>query len=171
MPGGGSPSPRPIRSMSPLDRARRLSLCLMSAGHRQLAAKDHRVHFITGKRPRADIAQNAVHRNVRKDVFMPGDLVEIRPWKEIRQTLDDDFSTRGLVFMPGMERFCGRRARVFKRIRMLYDEHQRKMVKVRNAYILDGVICKGRNAFDKEGCDKSCFYFWNCLWLRRIEQQ
>jgi len=159
---------RAYERLSLLDRVINLSLRMMSALHRRFAAKDRRVHFITGKRPGVGNTGDTTDMDLKKEAFVPGDIVEIRPWSVIREILDDNFSTQGLVFMPGMERFCGRRARVFKKIRMVYDEQRQKMVKIRDTYILEGIICEGRDAFDKEGCDKSCFYFWKRQWLHRV---
>ena len=45
----------------------------------------------------------------------PGDWVEVRSEQEILSTLDDGAALDGLVFMPEMLAFCGRRFRVYKR--------------------------------------------------------
>ena len=44
-----------------------------------------------------------------------GDLVEVRPAREILGTLDAGGTLGGLVFMPEMLEYCGRRFRVSRR--------------------------------------------------------
>jgi hypothetical protein len=42
------------------------------------------------------------------------------------------------------------------------------MLKVkRPRYLLDEAICDGAGMYDKEGCDRCCFYFWTDRWFRR----
>jgi len=102
--------------------------------------------------------------------FKPGDLVEILPYEEIEKNLDTERRCGGLTFLRLMHQYCGRRAYVYKRVRMIYDERLQKMVKIRNTYLLEGIICDGKDFFSKEGCDKSCFLFWKDKWLRKVKE-
>ena len=97
-----------------------------------------------------------------------GDVVEVLTYDEIRQTLDGNDCFDHLEFMYGMRRYCGTRQTVLKRLNMMFDERTRKMIKLRNTVILKDVICDGAGLFDREGCDRSCFYFWKDRWLRPI---
>lgn len=106
--------------------------------------------------------------DTRKSPINVGDIVQIRSIDEIKATLDPTGKCEGLQFMISMEKYCGREARVFKKVRTIFDERLWKMVKVRNAYLLDGIICDGRDVFDGEGCDRSCFFFWKDKWLLKI---
>jgi len=101
-------------------------------------------------------------------MMQKGDLAEILPLDEIRKTLDQNGRCNGLQFMLGMEKLCGRRARVLKKVRTIFDERLWKMVRIRDTYLLEGVICDGRDVFEGEGCDRSCFFFWKENWLRKI---
>ncbi len=102
--------------------------------------------------------------------FKPGDFVEVLSMDEIRSTLDAYGKCGGLAFMPGMGRFAGKRFTVLKGVRTMFDERAWKMVKLKGTYILSDVICDGRDMFDKEGCDRCCFYFWKERWLRKVEK-
>jgi hypothetical protein len=94
--------------------------------------------------------------------------VEVLSYEEVFCTLDEESTCGGLQFMEGMKRFCGQRLVVRKKVRMMFDERARRMVRIsRNRYILDGAICDGKGQYDREGCDRCCFYFWSDRWLRR----
>jgi len=102
------------------------------------------------------------------EVFRPGDRVVILPLERIQATLDDRGYCDGLQFMEGMGDHCGRTFTVMKQVRLIYDEGERRMLRVkRPRYILEGAICHGKHAYDREGCDRSCFFFWSSRWLAR----
>jgi hypothetical protein len=67
--------------------------------------------------------------------------------------------------MPGMEKHCGRGFRVRKRVRAIFDERAWRMLKIKNTFLLDDCVCEGRGMYDKEGCDRCCYYFWKADWL------
>ena len=94
----------------------------------------------------------------------PGDLVEVKSENEIRSTLDSLDRTRGLGFMPGMARYCGKTFRVYKKVRMIILEGSGEVRHLKHTVLLNGVICDGEHFV----CDRSCFYFWKEAWLRRL---
>jgi hypothetical protein len=99
-----------------------------------------------------------------------GDLVEVLSYEEIRRTLDERGTCDGLDLMEGMKQFCGRRFVVMKKVELLYDEVAHRMLKIKKErYLLEGVICDGRGATQREGCDRCCFYFWSRPWLRKVQ--
>ena len=96
----------------------------------------------------------------------PGEWVEVRPAKEIQATLDARGRLRGLVFMPEMQQFCGRRFRVFKKVKTIVLETNQEMRKIGSPTVfLEGSLCDG--SYHGE-CDRACFCFWREEWLRRI---
>ncbi len=99
-----------------------------------------------------------------------GDLVEVLSVEDIDLTLDSERKHDGLKFLRPMEQYCGRRFRVLKPVRRILDEHNRVMQKTRDTVILDGGICHGRGLYGREGCDRSCFFFWKAAWLRKLEE-
>lgn len=105
----------------------------------------------------------------QRAIFREGEMVKIRSLEEIKATLDSAGRCEGLQFMPGMQKYCGRQAWVMKKVHMMFDERLWKMVKIRHAYILRGIICDGRDVFDGEGCDRSCYFFWKDKWLNKKE--
>lgn len=96
-----------------------------------------------------------------------GDWVRVRSLEEIRSTLDARGFHKGLSFMPGMDALAGRRLRVLKPVRQIYDEHHRDMRRLKNTVILEGATCGGTGVI--EGCDRACPFFWREIWLERAE--
>jgi len=98
--------------------------------------------------------------------LQPGDWVEVRSTREISSTLDDEGKHRGLSFTREMQKFCGKRFRVYKRLDKIILEATGELRTIRSpTVLLEGVICDGQF---HGGCAKSCFCFWRAIWLRRV---
>jgi hypothetical protein len=97
----------------------------------------------------------------------PGEIVEIKSREEIFATLDEDDKTQGLRFDGEMLKYCGRRARVLRRIENIIDEKTGRMLTIRrDTVILDGVICRGDY---HRSCPRAIYPYWREAWLRRVE--
>jgi hypothetical protein len=98
--------------------------------------------------------------------LQPGEWVEVRPLEEISATLDENGRHKGLFFMHGMDKFCGQRFRVFKRVERIMLETTGETRKiVAPTVFLEGALCDG-TAYG--GCDRSCFCYWREVWLKRV---
>jgi hypothetical protein len=98
----------------------------------------------------------------------PGEIVEIKSKEEIFSTLDEDDKTQGLRFDGEMLKYCGRRARVLRRIEKIIDEKTGRMLRIRrDTVILDGVICTGDY---HRSCPRAIFPYWREVWLKRVEE-
>ncbi len=96
----------------------------------------------------------------------PGDCVQVKSIDEISQTLDKRRKYKGLIFMPEMENFCGKKFEVFKNVKILKFEETGEVRKlISPAVSLKGVYCNGEY-HDK--CDRSCFHIWNEIWLKKV---
>jgi hypothetical protein len=96
----------------------------------------------------------------------PDEWVEVRSIDEISQTLDEKRKYKGLLFMPEMEKFCGKQFRVFKVVRVIKLESTGEVRKLKTPSIfLEGVYCDGER---HEGCGRACFHFWKEAWLKKI---
>jgi len=98
----------------------------------------------------------------------PGELVEVKSIDDILATLGPDRKYKGLLWMTGMRKFCGKRYRVLKRIENILLETNGDSRKMKNTVILEGVMCNGSEFGD---CDRSCFHFWREVWLKRVEEE
>ncbi|HVP24382.1 MAG TPA: hypothetical protein VMS81_00185 [Methanomicrobiales archaeon] len=109
---------------------------------------------------------SAGHKGIgTKDLNLnPGELVEVRSEEEIRSTLDRRNRYRGLIFMPAMWQFCGKRFRVYKKvvdIKLETTGHMRRIMSP--TVFLEGVTCNR--------CDRECYCFWKEAWLKRVPDQ
>jgi hypothetical protein len=98
-----------------------------------------------------------------------GELVEIRSLQEITATLDSRGELESLPFMPEMEMWCGRQARVFRRVDKIFDWITMSgLRRMRDTVILEGIRCDGS---DHSGCQADCPTLWKESWLRRVPRK
>jgi len=93
-----------------------------------------------------------------------GEEAEVRTLAEIRATLDERGALDGIPFMPEMERFAGRRARVWRRADRLCVEGAPTHRRLRDTVFLEDLRCDGS---EHAGCQRACLLLWNEAWLRR----
>jgi hypothetical protein len=99
--------------------------------------------------------------------LQPGELVEIRTKDEIVRTLDRNNTNRGLSFDTEMLKYCGRQARVLRRVERIIDEKTGRMFRLGgDCIILDGVVC---TADYNQYCPRGIYPYWREIWLRRVE--
>jgi hypothetical protein len=98
--------------------------------------------------------------------LQPGELVEVKSREEIFQTLDRTGHNRGLRFDIEMLRYCGKRARVQRRVSRLISEKDGKMIHMKgDCIVLDGFICA---ADFHQNCPRGTEGYWREIWLRRV---
>lgn len=106
---------------------------------------------------------------LEKTNLQPGELVRIRTKEEILKTLNKDLLNRGMGFDEEMSRFCGREAKVLRRVERIIDEKTGKMLRMKNpCIVLEGTFCEGvYNA----NCPRAIYCFWRENWLERIDER
>lgn len=95
--------------------------------------------------------------------FRPGDLVEVRARDEIQATLDAEHKLEGLQFMPEMDRYCGRRLRVYRRAEGVYLDGLYYLAGIAGTVLLQDVRCDGSA---HGGCHMGCLILWKEAWLK-----
>jgi hypothetical protein len=91
----------------------------------------------------------------------------VKSLEEIRKTLDSAGRYFGLLFLPEMQQFCGKRFHVRRRLERMYLEHSGEIRTMKNTVLLSGVHCDGVGS----GCDRCCFLYWREAWLRRVSER
>jgi hypothetical protein len=120
------------------------------------------------KRMIVDSNKGSVSNNSFDEILNlePGELVQVRSIEEINASLDEKRKYKGLVFMKGQEKFCGKKYKVFKKVKEIRlestGEHR---ILISPTVFLEGVICDG---ISYEGCDRACYIFWREAWLKRV---
>jgi hypothetical protein len=100
--------------------------------------------------------------------LQPGELVRVKSKEEILKTLDKNLKNRGMGFDAEMSRFCGRTARVARRIDHIIDENNGRMLHMKNpCIVLEGVVCEGAYSAN---CPRAITAYWREIWLDRVEE-
>ena len=101
--------------------------------------------------------------NSAQEMFLLGDLVEVRSAVEVLATLDAKGTLESLPFMPEMLAFCGRQFRVSRQaFKTCVDD--REMRRLEDTVFLKDVRCDGAS---HGGCARACLVFWKTAWLKR----
>lgn len=100
----------------------------------------------------------------------PARWARVRPWAEIRATLDRRGRLDGVSTMPEMERFAGMRLPVARRVEDVGIElpwwYKGGTAEV---YVLAGARCGGAAFAATGGCDRNCGIMWHRAWLELEE--
>jgi hypothetical protein len=101
----------------------------------------------------------------------PGDLVRVRPYKDILATLGPNNKNKGLVFDAEMVPYCEHTYRVQDRVHKFIDEGSGKMAFLRTpAVILENVWCQSRYSSCRVFCPRSIYSWWREVWLEKVEE-
>lgn len=101
----------------------------------------------------------------------PGEMVRVKSYREILETLGDTCRNRGMYFDAEMVPFTGSTFRVLKRVRQSIDEKTGKMIHfTSDAIILDNVVCQARYATCRRFCPRSIYPYWREIWLERVTE-
>jgi hypothetical protein len=104
--------------------------------------------------------------------LQPGELVRIKPLKEILNTLDTSNRNRGLLFDAEEVPFCGGTYRVQKRVTEIINERTGKMRKMKSpCIVLDDVFCLARYSECRLFCPRSIYSYWKEIWLERVDSK
>ena len=99
-----------------------------------------------------------------------GELVRVRGYQEILQTIDENSNNRGMSFDAEMVPFCGGTYRVLDRVSQIIDEKTGKMLRLRkDCIMLDGVECRACYAKHRKFCPRSIYPYWREIWLDRVD--
>jgi hypothetical protein len=102
--------------------------------------------------------------------LQPGELVRIKPYKEILGTIDYNNRNRGLYFDAEEVPYCGQTYRVQRRVTKIVNERTGKMRVMKTpSVILDSVICESRYSECRLACPRSIYSYWRENWLERVE--
>ncbi len=101
--------------------------------------------------------------------LQPGELVRVRSYDEILETLDERGQNRGMSFDAEMVPYCNGTYRVARRINTILDERTGKIQHLKNECIqLEGVVCGACYAKYRRFCPRSLLPYWREIWLERV---
>jgi len=103
--------------------------------------------------------------------LQPGELVRVKPYKEILATLDRGNKNRGLFFDAEMVPYCGGTYRVKARIHNFLDEKTGRMTRLKTpAVVLENVWCQSRYSDCRMFCPRAIYSWWREIWLERVSE-
>jgi hypothetical protein len=98
-----------------------------------------------------------------------GELVKVKEYQEILETLDEEWKNRGMYFDAEGVPFCKGTYRVQQRVQQIINEKTGKMMHFKtDALILDGVFCRARYSKCRLFCPRSIYPYWREIWLERV---
>jgi hypothetical protein len=101
--------------------------------------------------------------------LQPGELVRVKPYREILKTLSSKNRNRGLYFDAEEVPYCGGTYRVLHRVEKIVNERNGEMLEMKTpCIILDTVICEGRYSECRLFCPRSIYSYWREIWLERV---
>lgn len=100
-----------------------------------------------------------------------GELVKVKSYQTILETLNTECKNRGLYFDAEMVPYCGGTYRVKDRLLKFLDEKTGKLVTLKTpALILDGVSCQARYSPCRMFCPRGIYSWWREIWLERVSE-
>jgi hypothetical protein len=101
----------------------------------------------------------------------PGELVRVKSYHEILETLDVSSRNRGMHFSKEMVPYCGKEFRVHARVDRLVDEKTGRLLTMKTpGIILDGVICAALYQKNLLFCPRATYPYWREIWLDRVNK-
>lgn len=134
-------------------------------GYDQLQKKRRGVPY---PRKQGRIAQGQLTPTDHLDL-QPGDLVRVKSYEEILDTLNRANKNRGLFFDAEMVPYCGGTYRIHSSVERFLDEKTGKMIHLkRPAWTLEGVWCRSRYSECRLACPRSIYSWWRDVWLEKL---
>jgi hypothetical protein len=104
--------------------------------------------------------------------LQPGELVRVRDYEDILDTLDGNAHNRGMYFDAEMVPYCGGTYRVLDRITRIINEKTGKMLILNNDCImLEKVVCNACYSKFRRFCPRSIYPYWREIWLERVDRE
>jgi hypothetical protein len=103
--------------------------------------------------------------------LQPGELVRIKSYEQILDTIDIRNKNHGLSFDAEMVPYCGHVYRVRARVNNFINEKTGKMLSMKvPALILEGVQCNSRYSDCRMFCPRGIYSWWREIWLERVPE-
>jgi hypothetical protein len=100
-----------------------------------------------------------------------GELVQIKHYDEILETVNEHLSNRGMAFHAEMAMHCGETFRVSQRLRKMMNEKTGQLMVLKNeCLVLEGMECIGVYA-KPIYCPRACYPYWREIWLKRVNNE
>jgi CRISPR/Cas system endoribonuclease Cas6 (RAMP superfamily) len=105
----------------------------------------------------------------KKNKFNAGEMVRVKQRDKIISSIDSKNNTlEGCLFSEQMWTYCGNKYNILKVVDNIFNEHRQKTFKTNSPlYILENLVCEGKENDYPHKCDHSCFLLWHEEWLEK----
>lgn len=102
--------------------------------------------------------------------LQPGEMVRVKKFEEILETIDWDYYNRGLRWDAEMAPYCGGVYRVRKRVKQILNEKTGKMIRLKSEPVmLEGAVCQSKYSNCRYFCPRAIYAYWREVWLERVD--
>ena len=100
--------------------------------------------------------------------LQPGELVRVKSYERILQTLTTTNKNRGMFWDAEMVPYCDQTHRVRSRVTSIIDEKTGRMQEMKSpCIILESVTCQARYSDCRMFCPRGIYPYWREIWLER----
>ena len=101
--------------------------------------------------------------------IQPGEMVQIKSYEEILETLNKKNKNQGLSFDAEMVPYCGTVRRVVARVERTIDDRTGKMLLISSdCLMLEGTVCRSKYGAKRLFCPRTACAYWREIWVKRI---
>jgi hypothetical protein len=102
--------------------------------------------------------------------LQPGELVRVKSYAEILDTLNANNRNRGMLFWDEEVPFCGGTYKVIKRVEQIVDERSGRIIPIKSpTVLLENVWCQARYSDRRLFCPRALYSMFREIWLERVE--
>ena len=157
------------RELNRIEKFYQILLRLYPAIQRRIRRWRDQFSQKSNRRPNREIITNDYpHEDSSGNGLKIGDMVKVLSCSQIRSTLNDRGSFKGLLIQEPMMNYCNNTYEVLKIPQYVLDEGGRKINRCKDVVILRGLYCNGKGMKKHEGCDMSCLHYWKTDWLQKM---
>lgn len=100
--------------------------------------------------------------------FRAGDILRVKSRDSIFGSIYPTNKLDGCLFVEQMWDYCDNYYKVLRVVDTFFDEQKKRTFKSRlPLYILENLICEGREDSFQIKCDHGCFLLWHEDWLEK----
>jgi hypothetical protein len=101
--------------------------------------------------------------------IQPGELVQVKSYEGILETLNKKNKNQGLSFDAEMVPYCGSVRRVIARIERIIDDRTGEMITIpSDCLMLEGTVCQAKYGDKRLFCPRSACAYWREIWVKRL---
>jgi hypothetical protein len=100
--------------------------------------------------------------------FRTGEIVRVKSKDTILAVIRPDNRLDGCLFTEQMGNYCGNEYPILRVVNSIFNEQRKRSFKTRSTlYILENLICEGKEDCFPVKCDHGCLLLWHEDWIEK----